>query len=1114
MRSVKVFRIFLMSFAILAPFAIMAQVPYELNFQGRMTDDLGAPIEGMMSVTFRIYDSETDGTELWSETQAVEFTQGLFNVILGEESPLETGVFNGEKRWLQIEMGTEIIGPRKPLITVPYSYKSNYTDSADWAAHVEWDSISGVPSDIGGGVSSLNSETGDLIIEGGTDIDVSTASETITISFSGTLGDEDWQIDGDDMYAMNEGNVGIGIITPDASSRLHIVSDEGAGSRAVLGEYTETGPQGWLGSELYGAYGQFDGDNYGALGSSGIGIYACGETHAAYLEGEAEVTGGITVGTDISVSATSSLIIDGDAGSDDVLLSDASGNLYWGTASLDGDDWGSQVAATDLTLAGDGSSASPLSIAQQGATSGQVLKWNGSTWTPDDDETGSATTDADWTIDGTDMYSIPSGNVGIGTTTPTAKLDIADNLRLFNDSRAPYIEFAYSGRPTFYLLSQAGPNGFQIWRDWSSCDFAIDDDGEIGIGTTDPTNDLDIDGTIRIRGGAPDDGKVLTSDIDGNATWQTPTGGGADEDWNFITGSTISDPIYRTGDLAIGVDDTRGHLVNAEIPVMSSPYLDHAAIHGAMTTSADGTVYAEGALAQKNTLTTDGYPITADYIGVMGVIPASGGAGATNMAVYAWNENDNSLGENYGVYSVANGTEGEYNYGLYANASGAAFNYGIYAVAPDGTMDRAGYFDGDVEITGALFDNTGTSGTSGNVLTSTGDGFIWSSPSGGSADEDWTIDEADGEIYNLNDDVGIGTMSGDIDPSAIFEVESDEKGVLFPRMNTEDRNAITSPADGLLIFNTDTKCFNYYIDSEWLAICGKVASDNKYVYRWNGGSAHRFENTTGSYMTVIVKAWGGGGGGNGNDEREQGFGGGSGFVQASVSLAAGEYLDIEPAEGGSPGAGAGASIITHSTDGIIMVAAGGGGAGACGGSPGPDPSHGGAGGGFFGEDGDDQHTTGTYDFEVYGGKGGTDVSGGLGGTAWTDRTGVSMCDGDDGAYLAGGNTYSRSGCGTTYYGGNRDEAGTGCSNGCGGTGGAGYYGGGGAGAVYTYRGGGGGGGSSYFAGWPDTREPHFTVGGEGQIAGNMHDPDYQFSAGLGGYPGTRGKDGLVVIIID
>lgn len=52
------------------------------------------------------------------------------------------------------------------------------------------------------------------------------------------------------------------------------------------------------------------------------------------------------------------------------------------TAGGAGDDWGAQVAETDATIDGDGTIATPLKIAQQGATSGQVLKWNGSTWLP------------------------------------------------------------------------------------------------------------------------------------------------------------------------------------------------------------------------------------------------------------------------------------------------------------------------------------------------------------------------------------------------------------------------------------------------------------------------------------------------------------------------------------------------------------------------------------------------------------------------------------------------------------------------------------------------------------------------------------------------------------
>lgn len=50
-----------------------------------------------------------------------------------------------------------------------------------------------------------------------------------------------------------------------------------------------------------------------------------------------------------------------------------------------GDNWGTQVVQTTATLSGNGTSGNPLTIAQQGATSGQVLKWNGSSWAPAND---------------------------------------------------------------------------------------------------------------------------------------------------------------------------------------------------------------------------------------------------------------------------------------------------------------------------------------------------------------------------------------------------------------------------------------------------------------------------------------------------------------------------------------------------------------------------------------------------------------------------------------------------------------------------------------------------------------------------------------------------------
>ena len=41
-----------------------------------------------------------------------------------------------------------------------------------------------------------------------------------------------------------------------------------------------------------------------------------------------------------------------------------------------------------------------------------------------------------------------------------------------------------------------------------------------------------------------------------------------------------------------------------------------------------------------------------------------------------------------------------------------------------------------------------------------------------------------------------------LDASAVLDISSTTGGVLFPRMTTTQRNAITTPAEGLVIYNT------------------------------------------------------------------------------------------------------------------------------------------------------------------------------------------------------------------------------------------------------------------------------------------------------------------------
>ena len=68
--------------------------------------------------------------------------------------------------------------------------------------------------------------------------------------------------------------------------------------------------------------------------------------------------------------------------------------------------------------------------------------------------------------------------------------------------------------------------------------------------------------------------------------------------------------------------------------------------------------------------------------------------------------------------------------------------------------------------------------------------------------------------------VGVNTDGSQPDPSAMLDAKSISKGVLIPRMTTPQRDAISSPAEGLLIFNLTTGCIDYYLGGSWKTFCG------------------------------------------------------------------------------------------------------------------------------------------------------------------------------------------------------------------------------------------------------------------------------------------------------
>ena len=176
-----------------------------------------------------------------------------------------------------------------------------------------------------------------------------------------------------------------------------------------------------------------------------------------------------------------------------------------------------------------------------------------------------------------------------------------------------------------------------------------------------------------------------------------------------------------------------------------------------------------------------------------GIVTTTGGAGTLSIL---------------STLTVANGGTG-------ATTKSTAFD----ALSPMTTS-------GDI-IYGGL-SGTGTrlaKGTDGQILTLASGVPAWVATSsiGGSGTTNYITKFTAGStlgnslIFDNGTTVGIGTASPDA--TSVLDLTSTTKGMLAPRMTQVQKSAISSPATGLLIYQTDgTTGFYYYTGSAWIGL--------------------------------------------------------------------------------------------------------------------------------------------------------------------------------------------------------------------------------------------------------------------------------------------------------
>lgn len=110
-----------------------------------------------------------------------------------------------------------------------------------------------------------------------------------------------------------------------------------------------------------------------------------------------------------------------------------------------------------------------------------------------------------WTDSGTNVHLTTSGdNVGIGTSTPTQKLDVSGNIQAqrfigVKDESNPYFELNKTGGTARVWYFQVGAtttnaDDLSVNLQGNPAQFLIKTNGNIGIGTTAPGQKLDISG--------------------------------------------------------------------------------------------------------------------------------------------------------------------------------------------------------------------------------------------------------------------------------------------------------------------------------------------------------------------------------------------------------------------------------------------------------------------------------------------------------------------------------------------------------------------------------------------------------------------------------------------